>query len=71
VDLRISCCLEGHILWRHALEKAEQGEIQFMDGDNDVIVTVSGRNFVVVRTWEAHSGYLNSEWTMAQTSNSR
>jgi len=42
-----------------------------MDGDNDVIVTVSGKNFVVVRTWDAHSGYLNTEWTLTQTSNSR
>lgn len=61
----------GHILWRHVLEKGEQGEIQFMDGDSDVIVTVSGKNFVAVRMWDAHSGYLNSEWTMTQTSNSR
>lgn len=69
--LRIDCCLVGHILWRHVLEKGEQGEIQFMGGDSDVIVTVSGKNFVVVRTWDAHSGYLNTEWTMTQTSNSR
>jgi hypothetical protein len=42
-----------------------------MDGDNDDIVTVSGKNFVVVRRWDAHSGYLNSEWTVTQASNSR
>jgi hypothetical protein len=42
-----------------------------MGGGDDDIVTVSGRNFVVVRTWDAHSGYLNSEWTVTQTSNSR
>jgi len=42
-----------------------------MDGDNDVIVTVSGKNVVVVRMWDAHSGYLISEWTMTQTSDSR
>jgi len=42
-----------------------------MDGDNDVIVTVSGKNVVVVRMRDALSGYLNSEWTMTQTSNGR
>jgi hypothetical protein len=42
-----------------------------MDGDGDDIVTVSGRNVMVVRTWDPHNGYLNSEWTVTQTPNSR
>lgn len=50
------------------MEKADQGEIQFMDGDGDDIVTVSGRNIFVVRTWDPHNGYLKSEWTVAQPS---
>jgi hypothetical protein len=42
-----------------------------MDGDGDIIVTVSGKSAVVVRTWNPHSGYLISEWTVTQTPNSR
>lgn len=37
-----------------------------MDGDGDDIVTVSGRNIFVVRTWDPHNGFLKSEWTVAQ-----
>lgn len=61
----------GQILWRHVLEKADQGEIQFMDSDDDEIVTVSGRSIVMARSWDPHSGYLNSEWTVTQNTNNR
>ena len=58
-------------MWRHVLEKSDQGNIQFMDTDEDDIVTVSGRNLVVARTWDPQNGCLNSELTLTQTPHNR
>lgn len=65
-EYSIYYCFLGQIVWRHVLEKADHGEIQFMGSDGDDIVTVSGRNIFVVRTWDPHGGFLKSEWTAAQ-----
>ncbi|KAJ9575487.1 hypothetical protein L9F63_007645 [Diploptera punctata] len=61
----------GQIIWRHVLEKAEQGQIQFMNTDEEDIITVSGKNTVVARLWDPQSGYLNSEFTLTQTPHNR
>jgi hypothetical protein len=42
-----------------------------MDTDEDDIVTVSGRNLVVARTWDPQNGCLNSELTLTQTPHNR
>lgn len=54
----------GQILWRQVLEKAQQGQIQYLNVDEDV-VTVSGNSPWLVRTWDPSNGRILSEWSFA------
>lgn len=49
------------------LEKAQQGQIQYLNVDQDV-VTVSGNSPWLVRTWDTHNGRILSEWSFALNS---
>lgn len=62
----------GHLLWRQVLEKAQQGQIQYLNVDNDV-VTVSGNSPWLVRGWDSTSGSILWEWstTLASPVNNR
>lgn len=48
------------------LEKAQQGQIQHLNVDED-IVTVSGNSPWLVRTWDPSNGRILSEWSFALT----
>lgn len=54
----------GQVLWRQVLERAQQGQIQYMHVDSEVI-SVSGNNPWLVRTWDPATGRLLWEWSLA------
>lgn len=54
----------GQILWRQVLERAQNGKIQFLNVDSEV-VTVSGSNPWLVRTWDPTTGRLLWEWSLS------
>lgn len=66
----------GAIVWRLVLEKGDRGSVKFMhltnenavttlrDSGENVFITVSGTNFVLVRGWNAKNGNLAWEWSL-------
>uniref|UniRef100_A0A1B6DQ56 ER membrane protein complex subunit 1 n=1 Tax=Clastoptera arizonana TaxID=38151 RepID=A0A1B6DQ56_9HEMI len=53
----------GDIAWRHILERGDQGIIQLLHTDSEV-VTVAGTGPFIVREWSINSGFLINEWTI-------
>lgn len=56
----------GHILWRQVLERAQNGKIEYLHVNNEV-VTVSGQGPWMVRTWDPTTGRLLWEWSLTLT----
>lgn len=54
----------GNLLWRQVLEKSEQGQIQHLHVDTE-IVTISGNNPWLIRGWNPSAGHILWEWSLA------
>lgn len=57
------CTILGDIIWRHILERGDQGVIQHLHTDNEVIM-VTGTGPYIVRAWHINSGFLLYEWNL-------
>lgn len=64
LKLTTPLCLTDEILWRQILERGDQGSVQLLHVDVEM-VSVTGSGPYTVRGWNTNSGSLLYEWSIA------